>query len=133
MTSSDRLGEAASLAVGPEELAGRRPDAAGTPAAPDLATVFDLLSDETRIRIVRALAADAAGDGEPGLSFTALRTRVGTRDEGRFNYHLGRLRGELVEKADRGYVLTRAGEAVGALVVDGSAPADGRSRRLGST
>lgn len=89
-----------------EELeAGPHPDT--------LASIFALLSDETRLRIVRALAA---ADPEP-LGFTALRERVGARDAGRFNYHLGRLRDRLVEKTADGYVLTEAG-AVAAAVID---------------
>lgn len=67
--------------------------------------VFRLLSDETRLAIVTALA-DAA---EP-VCFSTLRGRVGAADSGRFNYHLGKLRGTLVTKRADGYVLTPAGE-----------------------
>lgn len=63
--------------------------------------VFDLLSDEPRAGTVRQLAA-ASG----GLRFSTLRRRVGVRDSGRFNYLLGRLRGQLVERHDERYVLT---------------------------
>lgn len=72
---------------------------------------FDLLSDETRVRIVRALA-DASG----GLRFSELRTRAGVRDAGRFNYHLEKLRGRLVEKSGETYVLTAAGADVAGLL-----------------
>lgn len=77
----------------------------------DETAVFDLLSDETRVETVATLAA--AGDG---LRFSDLRRRVGARDSGRFNYHLGRLRGRLVEKRGDRYVLTERGEHVAAAV-----------------
>lgn len=85
-----------------------------------LATAFDLLGDETRLRIVEALL-DA--DPEP-LRFSEVRDRVGTRDTGRFNYHLNRLRGALVEKGAEGYVLTSAGRRF-ATLLDESGPSSG--------
>ncbi|MEF8852968.1 MAG: winged helix-turn-helix domain-containing protein [Haloarculaceae archaeon] len=75
------------------------------------AETFALLSDETRVRILVALA-EAAG----GLRFSELRTRVGVRDAGRFNYHLEKLRGRLVEKSGETYVLTAAGADVATLL-----------------
>ncbi|MEZ3115711.1 hypothetical protein RYH80_07250 [Halobaculum sp. MBLA0147] len=94
-----------------------------TAAAAD-ETVFALLSDETRVDIVAALAAaDATGgetdedDGASGLRFSTLRHRVGVADSGRFNYHLGRLRGTLVERAEERYVLTPAGRRVARTLV----------------
>lgn len=74
-------------------------------------TLFALLSDEIRVGIVRELArADGA------LSFSELRSSVGVADSGRFNYHLKRLRGKLVEKTADGYVLTASGvRAAGAV------------------
>jgi len=77
----------------------------------DETSVFDLLSDETRAETVATLAA--AGEG---LCFSDLRRRVGARDSGRFNYHLGRLRGRLVEKRGDRYVLTERGERAAAAV-----------------
>ncbi len=85
----------------------------------DLAAVFDLLSDETRLAIVRALAESRCDDpGRPALTFSELRERVGARDAGRFNYHLGKLRGVLVEKTDAGYRLTPRGVTAGTLLLD---------------
>jgi len=72
---------------------------------------FDLLSDETRVRILVALA-----DASAGLRFSELRTRAGVRDAGRFNYHLEKLRGRLVEKSGEEYVLTAAGADVADLL-----------------
>lgn len=92
---------------------------AGSEADPELAKVFGLLSDETRLDIVRALAErNFEESGRPCLSFSELRDRVGVRDAGRFNYHLAQLRGSLVEKTPEGYALTDRGVTVGALVLD---------------
>lgn len=91
----------------------------GAETASDLADVLGLLSDETRLDIVRALAERRFGESDRScLSFSELQRRVGARDTGRFNYHLARLRGSLVEKTPDGYLLTDEGVTVGALVVD---------------
>jgi hypothetical protein len=88
---------------------------------PALANVFTLLSDETRLRIVFELVLRRSEcPANPTLSFSALRSRVGARDAGRFNYHLGKLRDDLVEKGDDGYRLTPTGEAVGLTLVAGA-------------
>jgi DNA-binding transcriptional ArsR family regulator len=76
-------------------------------SAPDPSTLFALLSDETRVAILRELD-DASG----AVAFADLCSRAGIQDTGRFNYHLGELRGHLVEKTTNGYVLTTAGEHV---------------------
>lgn len=88
---------------------------------PALANVFTLLSDETRLRIVFELVlCRSERPSDPTLTFSELRSRVGARDAGRFNYHLDKLRGDLVEKADDGYCLTPTGEAVGLTLVAGA-------------
>jgi hypothetical protein len=80
----------------------------------DPTATFSLLADETRLGLVRELAA---ADGPVG--FADLYSRVGLSDTGRFNYHLGKLRGTMVEKtAGSGYVLTDAGEHVLDVVAD---------------
>lgn len=68
------------------------------------AAAFDLLSDPTRVAILRELAA-----ADEPLAFSALRERAEVRDSGRFNYHLTRLRGRLVAHTDDGYELTDDG------------------------
>ncbi|MFW6152937.1 MAG: winged helix-turn-helix domain-containing protein [Halobacteriota archaeon] len=78
---------------------------------PDL---FDLLSDATRRRIIEELYVAS----EPTLRFSELTRRVGVRDSGRFNYHLSRLRGSVVERTDEGYRLTDRGELVAGAVFD---------------
>ena len=90
-----------------------------TDSARDLAAVFDLLSDETRLAIVRALADHQPDDPRRAtLTFSELRERVGARDAGRFNYHLGKLRDVLVEKTDCGYRLTHRGVRVASILGD---------------
>lgn len=65
------------------------------PLAPSEA--FAVLSDQTRIAIVEALAE------ESGLAFAELRKRVGVADAGQFNYHLSKLRDRFVIKRDGEY------------------------------
>ncbi|MFB6229082.1 MAG: ArsR/SmtB family transcription factor, partial [Halobacteriales archaeon] len=76
---------------------------------------FGVLGNETRIEILRAL-----GDADGPLSFSELHDRVGTRDSGQFNYHLERLTGHFVRKAEDGYVLRRAGRRVIEAVLSGA-------------
>lgn len=75
----------------------------------DATDPFATLSDETRLEIVRALYEARTADGAGGLSYSRLRERIGMADKGNFNYHLGKLRGEFVEKCEAGYRLTFAG------------------------
>lgn len=106
------------------------------PADPERA--FWLLSDETRIAILRALW-DAASDH---LAFTELREHVGNPDSGQFNYHLGKLREHFVSKNEDGYTLTQAGREVVRAVLAGSltdqphveaAPIDGHCPECGGS
>ncbi|MFD1644292.1 DUF7351 domain-containing protein [Haloarchaeobius litoreus] len=75
---------------------------------------FGLVAHETRVRVLEALL-DAA---EP-LSFSELNDRVGMRDTGQFNYHLGKLTDRFVEERDDGYALTREGARVGGAILSG--------------
>lgn len=78
--------------------------------SPDAA--FALLGDETRVGILQALGETP---DEP-MSFAELQDRVGMRDSGGFNYHLGKLRGSFVRRTEDGYELTHAGrQVVGAI------------------
>lgn len=88
---------------------------------PALANVFTLLSDETRLRTVFELVLRRVEcPADPTLSFSNLRSRVGAGDTGRFNYHLGRLQGDIVEKVNGEYQLTPTGEAIGVTLVLGA-------------
>ncbi|MCU4719550.1 winged helix-turn-helix domain-containing protein [Halapricum hydrolyticum] len=87
----------------------------GPEPAPDVEDAFSLLADETRLSILRELYAR----DEP-LTFSELRERVGMRDSGQFNYHLGKLKGQFVEQTDGGYELTMSGFRVLGAVFAGS-------------
>lgn len=77
--------------------------------------VFATLADETRLDILRALW-EAEDDR---LRFSELRGAVGTRDSGRFNYHLDELVGVFVTKTDGAYALTQAGKQVNGAISSG--------------
>jgi DNA-binding transcriptional ArsR family regulator len=82
---------------------------------------FELLSDETRLETLRALADRLRENPEaPTLGFSELRRRVGMRDSGNFNYHLGKLEGRFVERTDDGYRIAPAGLRVVAAVITGA-------------
>lgn len=70
--------------------------------------LFDLLSDETRLRIVDELYHM----DQPAIRFSELARRVEAGDPGRFNYHLKRLQEQLVIKTDGGYRLSDDGERI---------------------
>ncbi len=85
------------------------------------ADCFDLLSDETRVRIVGALYRQwQRSPDDPCLSFSTLYDRVEAEDSGRFNYHLNRLRDDLVCECDGGYTLSPLGVSLGQFVADDS-------------
>lgn len=87
--------------------------AEATMLSPDDA--FAVLGNETRVAILRALAA-----ADEPVAFSELRDRVGTPDSGQFNYHLGKLVGHFVRKSDGGYVLRQAGRRVIEAVLSGA-------------
>jgi DNA-binding transcriptional ArsR family regulator len=83
------------------------------PFAPDPAEAFDLLGDETRLAILRALAdRQREAPDDPALSFTELRQRAGVDDSGLFNYHLEKLVGRFVRHTPEGYELGYRGQRV---------------------
>lgn len=84
-----------------------------TPLAPDDA--FAVLGNETRMEILQTL-----GKGDEPLSFSELRDRVGMRDSGQFNYHLGKLQGHFIRKVDDEYELRGAGRRVVEAVLSGA-------------
>jgi hypothetical protein len=91
----------------------------------DPAAAFDILGEETRVAILRALVEHRRENPRnPALSFSALRKRVGASDSGRFNYHLGKLRDRFVEKTDDRYALTFAGEQMATAVLSGAVADD---------
>lgn len=69
-----------------------------------LADTLSLLAHDVRIDILRSLAADGP------LSFSELKSRVGVRDSGRFNYHLTELCRRFLRETEDGYDLNYRGE-----------------------
>ena len=85
----------------------------------DLDDVFGLVSNETRLDIVRTLAEASGEERAVPMSFSELRRRVGTRDSGRFNYHLDRLQGQFVRKTETGYALRYPGTLLYRMILAG--------------
>ncbi len=85
----------------------------------DPGDAFELIADETRLGIVRALAEASEEGWGTALSFSELRRRVGARDSGGFNYHLDRLDGTFVRKAEEGYRLRYPGSLLYRMVIAG--------------
>jgi len=91
------------------------------------ADLFELVSDETRLAILRELVAYRR-ETSPNdyVGFADLRKRVGRRDSANFNYHLDRLVGRFVEKADEGYRITFQGASVVSPLLAGTYRQTGR-------
>lgn len=95
------------------------------------AEAFAILSNETRLEIVRVLLeADGMNHcsswekSASPLSYSELQEAAGVSDNGNFNYHLNELQPYLVSKSDGGYELTSAGKQLSqaALLVSGRLP-----------
>jgi Zn finger protein HypA/HybF involved in hydrogenase expression len=92
-----------------EETTSPLKEASGS-AGPHATRAFELLANETRLAILLALwEAHEPHAEEVAVSFSELRDRVGLRDSGQFNYHLGKLQGRYLRKGEEGYQLTREG------------------------
>jgi DNA-binding transcriptional ArsR family regulator len=89
----------------------------GDTIAPEEA--FGLLGNATRVEILRVL-----GEVDEALSFSDLYDRVDVDDSGQFNYHLDKLVGHFVRKAESGYVLDRPGRRVVEAVLSGAVTGD---------
>lgn len=101
------------------------------PASP--ADVFDLLRDDVRCSIVRTLFERSNEQWHFGsVAYSELRRAVGVEDGGKFNYHLGQLRGTLVTQEDDGsYRLTLPGHYLARTLVRGEVTgADHQSTEL---
>lgn len=72
--------------------------------------VFELVSDPSRVAIVRALGEhQRQSPRSESLRFSELQTKAGIADKGNFNYHLDRLVGRLVRKENGRYALSPQG------------------------
>lgn len=83
-----------------------------TSRADAFSEAFAILSDETRLEVIRVLGDVGGTEGDHSLSFSELQKRVGVQDNGRFNYHLQELLGRFVEPHDDGYRLRIPGVQV---------------------
>lgn len=82
---------------------------------------FQLLSDSTRLEVLRALW-EARDPMDPSPTrFSELRERIGVDDPGRLNYHLNKLVPTFVERTEAGYELREAGERIVRVVIAGTA------------
>ncbi|MFB6068583.1 MAG: hypothetical protein ABEJ90_01490 [Halobacterium sp.] len=80
------------------------------------ADAFDVLSDPSRVAILRELTDLTLAEPQSSVEFAELRRAVGFEDAGRFNYHLGKLQDRFVVKRDGGYVPTAPGmKAIGSI------------------
>lgn len=75
---------------------------------------FAVLSDETRLEILRSLA-----EASEALSFSALFDRVDYDTSANFSYHLEKLDGHFVHETDDGYALLETGRRVVEAVLSG--------------
>ena len=97
---------------------------------PEQAAFFDVLGDETRVAIVRALANVRRDAWQwSGLTFAELRRAVGVRDTGNFSYHLDKLRGSLVVKDGDEYKLLNQGMRLAGAMEAGSYTTRGQSKQ----
>lgn len=77
------------------------------------AEVFRLLSDETRLDVLRTVAIaqhEQRRTGVAALSFSEIYERVDVSDTSKLSYHLGELTGTFLRKQDGDYAFTHAGE-----------------------
>jgi DNA-binding transcriptional ArsR family regulator len=93
--------------------------------AESAAEVFALLSDETRVDVLRAVAraehdAEIPDAGRVVLSFSELYDRVDVDNTSKLSYHLGELAGPFLRKSEDGYALTHAGEYLVRFVLSGN-------------
>ena len=77
--------------------------------------VFGLLSDETRVDILRSIAVaesehDVVNPGPAVLSFSEIYDRVDVDNTSKLSYHLGELTETFLRKSEEGYSFTHAGE-----------------------
>jgi hypothetical protein len=78
----------------------------------DAREAFALLGHEIRLDIVLALFEDWMAAYTEPKPYAELMDAVGMEDSGKFNYHLGKLRGVYVRQVEDGYVPTASATAL---------------------
>ena len=84
---------------------------------PAVRDVFSLLGHEIRLEILLAFLEDWEAVYTEPVSYAELMDAVDVVDSGKFNYHLGKLRGVFVRKVEDGYVPTAVATALYRAVV----------------
>jgi hypothetical protein len=92
--------------------ADRSSPAAGDEPAVDAREAFALLGHEIRLDILLALFEDWMAAYTEPKSYAELMDAVEMEDSGKFNYHLGKLRGVYVRQVEDGYVPTASATAL---------------------
>jgi len=92
---------------------------------PAVDEMFGLLSDETRVGILRAIAVaehelDEAGGGPATLAFSEIYDRIDVDNTSKLSYHLGELAGTYLRKDGDEYTFTHAGERIVRFVLSGN-------------
>jgi DNA-directed RNA polymerase subunit RPC12/RpoP len=80
---------------------------------------FDLIGHDIRTSIIRTLQEEFRR-GSREAPYSDLKSRVGVRDSGQFNYHLQKLVGHFVVKADGAYQLSYAGRKAASAIAGGT-------------
>jgi phage FluMu protein Com len=84
---------------------------------PPMREAFALLGHDIRLKILEVLLDNWVAAYTDPIQYAELMDAVGVEDSGKFNYHLGKLRGGYVQKVDDGYVPTAAATALYRAVV----------------
>lgn len=87
--------------------------------------IFRLLSDDTRVDILRAVAVaqyelEQVGSGAAQLAFSEIYDYVEVENTSKLSYHLGELTGTYLRKSDDGYSLSHAGERIVRFILSGN-------------
>lgn len=80
---------------------------------------FELVGNDIRASIIQTLQ-EGFKNGERKMSYSSLKSCVGVRDSGRFNYHLQQLVGYFVEKDQAAYRLSYAGRKAASAIAGGT-------------
>lgn len=84
---------------------------------PSMREAFALLGHDIRLDILVALLDNWAAAYTEPIQYAELMDAVEVEDSGKFNYHLGKLRGAYVQQVEDGYVPTAAATALYRAVV----------------